>query len=99
MTYAPHTLGNAILPRPTHMVVGYGGEDFKFPLLIGSEVDAIRYCEELNAYQNAKPAAEPHDYDALDRLHDWTYKHPGGPVAAGYHSFKVMDLTDPEITQ
>ncbi|WP_144957885.1 hypothetical protein [Pseudomonas oryzihabitans] len=86
------------LPRPTHTVVGHGGEEFKFPLLIGSEADAIQYCEELNAYQKTRPP-EALDFNALDRLQDWTNKHPGGPVAAGYDSFKVMYLTDPEIAQ
>lgn len=91
-----HTPGNTAFPRPTHTVVSHDGEHFKYPLLIGSEANAIQHCQELNAYQKA---LVPGDTESLHRLQDWIYKQPGGPVAAGYDSFKVMDLTDPEIAE
>lgn len=75
---------------PLYVVVGHGGDEFKFALLLGTEARAIEHCEELNAYQQARPpAAEPGDKEAQARLQDWTLKHPGGPLSANYDGFKV----------
>lgn len=75
---------------PLYVVVGHGGDEFKFALLLGTEARAIEHCEELNAYQQARPpAAEPGDTEARTRLQDWTLKHPGGPLSANYDGFKV----------
>lgn len=75
---------------PLYVVVGHGGEEFKFALLIGTEARAIEHCEELNAYQKARPpAAERSDTEAWRRLQDWIENHPGGYLAINYHGFKV----------
>lgn len=75
---------------PLYVVVGHGGEEFKFALLIGTEARAIEYCEELNAYQRARPpAAEPGDAEARAKLRTWIEEHPGGYLATSYDGFKV----------